>query len=346
MISRELLQKFRDGRCTPEELALIQSYFNQPDKSALEDMLKEDWQDFELTKDEALRNAASSAQEQVWNHISSHLEIQQATPEKNVSLIRWSMVAASLTLLLVFGIGYYKNKTHNSPQFAFEKDINTGTHWITRENKTGKKVKLQLSDGTLVVLSDQSKLYYPDSFTGNLRQVKLTGEAFFAVHRDTLHPFTIHTNAIKVKVLGTSFTVSEKTRTLTEVAVQSGKVMVASLKSQKEIFLGPNEKVTQDNKAGVLTKTLVELPEIINKQITPNFEFDDQPVAKVFELLESAYQVKIAFDATVFTHCRITARLTDQPLYTKLDMICASIGAHYRLQDAQIVIEGPGCVSE
>jgi ferric-dicitrate binding protein FerR (iron transport regulator) len=52
-----------------------------------------------------------------------------------------------------------------------------------------------------------SKLTYEGNFKGNLREVRLDGEAYFDVVKDALHPFIVHTSGIDIKVLGTAFNV-------------------------------------------------------------------------------------------------------------------------------------------
>lgn len=72
----------------------------------------------------------------------------------------------------------------------------------------GGEYQVKLSDGTKVTLNAESKLIFPVEFTGNLRRVQLTGEAYFEVTPDAKAPFIVETMAGKIKVLGTSFNVS------------------------------------------------------------------------------------------------------------------------------------------
>lgn len=71
----------------------------------------------------------------------------------------------------------------------------------------GGEYRLILADGTKIWLNSGSELTFPARFTGRLRQVELKGEVFFAVTKDSLHPFEIKTPFSTVRVLGTSFNV-------------------------------------------------------------------------------------------------------------------------------------------
>ena len=70
----------------------------------------------------------------------------------------------------------------------------------------GSRSRSLLPDGTTVWLNAGSKLYYENDFNGT-REVRLEGEAFFDVVKQTDRPFIVHTSGIDIKVLGTAFNV-------------------------------------------------------------------------------------------------------------------------------------------
>lgn len=73
----------------------------------------------------------------------------------------------------------------------------------------GKKFQIVLSDGTHVFLNAGSSLRYPIKFLNKFnRDVYLDGEAYFEVKKDAVHPFTVITEKMNTRVLGTKFNVS------------------------------------------------------------------------------------------------------------------------------------------
>lgn len=89
----------------------------------------------------------------------------------------------------------------------------------------GGEYKLTLSDGTAVWLNADTRLTFPVAFNGTRREVKLEGEAFFEVAKDTARPFVIHTREFDVRVTGTAFNVRSypeeaKSATLIEGGIQ------------------------------------------------------------------------------------------------------------------------------
>lgn len=67
--------------------------------------------------------------------------------------------------------------------------------------------RIQLSDGTVVWINNQSALTFPVSFGKGDRAVSLVGEAYFEVTKDSAHPFKINVNGTEIAVLGTKFNV-------------------------------------------------------------------------------------------------------------------------------------------
>lgn len=71
----------------------------------------------------------------------------------------------------------------------------------------GARSHFELPDGTSGWLNNGSSLKYPAMFTGDTRQVELSGEAYFDVSNRKDCPFIIDTDRLDVKVLGTKLNV-------------------------------------------------------------------------------------------------------------------------------------------
>ena len=98
----------------------------------------------------------------------------------------------------------------------------------------GGEFQISLEDGTRVWLNSESTLKYPEVFTGTTREVFLEGEAYFEVARNTNCPFIVHTGIQNVRVLGTSFGITNyaEDQNLTTTLV-NGKVQVEFRKIEK-----------------------------------------------------------------------------------------------------------------
>lgn len=85
---------------------------------------------------------------------------------------------------------------------------NTAPLFNLLEVGRGMEYFLILSDGTKVWMNSESSLKYPVQFTQKNRIVELTGEAYFEVAKNANHPFIVKTTDYDVRVLGTSFNIS------------------------------------------------------------------------------------------------------------------------------------------
>jgi len=114
--------------------------------------------------------------------------------------------------------------------------------------KYGSKTNMVLPDGTKVWLNAGSTMTYDRDYGVNVREVSLTGEAYFDVIKNPEKPFIIHTSKINIKVLGTAFNVrcypDEKN---TETSLVRGSLEVTMKDRQEKFILKPNEKLIISN---------------------------------------------------------------------------------------------------
>jgi transmembrane sensor len=112
--------------------------------------------------------------------------------------------------------------------------------------RAGTRTKLLLPDGTQVWLNSNSRLKYTGDFNSKNREVGLEGEAYFDVAKDMRLPFIVHTGAIDIKVLGTSFAVKSYPQDETiEATLLKGAIEVSrkDLLGSPRVILKPNEKL-------------------------------------------------------------------------------------------------------
>lgn len=219
-------------------------------------------------------------------------------------------------------------------------------------NGSGEVVTIPLSDGSTVKLSPSSRLRVDEQFGKINRLVWLEGEASFDVVKNPEQPFVVHSHNVLTKVLGTVFHVKayEHDENVS-VSVSSGKVTVQKTRDEQqadeavaEMVLTPNQQAVISRKNDKIIKTLVEAPAVLKQpDHHRHFTFYDTPIPEVFATLEQAYGIPIAYDREKLAKCNLTARLTEEDLFNKLDLICETIQVSYRITDGQILVNGPGC---
>lgn len=127
----------------------------------------------------------------------------------------------------------------------------------------GKRSEIKLADGSMVWLNSGSRLIFPNSFTGNNREVYLEGEGIFEVAHNKNLPFIVKTDNHDIEVLGTVFYVSNYTdENVISTVLKSGSVQInyksdSFLHSEKHIKLTPGTLAYYNKKdKGISTNTV------------------------------------------------------------------------------------------
>jgi transmembrane sensor len=263
--------------------------------------------------------------------------------------VRWGMAIAA-TLVVLMGLGWYLSGKQPA-QLVAQLSDNPASQLVETTNDSHQLLRVVLNDSSEVLLSPKSRLRYPSQFSGNARIVYLQGEGSFSVkHRH--QPFMVYTGEMITQVLGTRFVVKafDRDQKIT-VQVLSGKVSVYKKKPErvsdnKEVnglILNANQAAIFEKSDGNLTKTLVAKPLLIVKRIKEiPFVYDEVPLPVILRELEKSYGIPIQFDEQTFGTSKITAILSSESLYEKLDLLCKASSARYEITDGQIVISRKG----
>lgn len=286
-----------------------------------------------------------------------HLANQSVSGKNVPSLWRfnkkWIGIAASLIAVgTLFGfLVFYKNQSFNKVISA--KNSESGIYH-EKTNTGPLPILIYMLDGTSVILKPKSTLRYPKTFLADKREVYLSGEAFFEVHKNPRQPFLVYSGEMITEVVGTSFTVKAyKDDNDFNVIVSTGKVHVYAQPGSKDkneqeiaksVTLIPNQQVIYRRNKVELIKQDLPKPSILSQEETrKSFNFRGTPLTEVINTLKEAYQVDIVYNANAFSSCQLTATLYDDPLYDKLTTICKAIDANFTIVNDQIVITGRGC---
>ncbi len=342
----DLIRSYLDGTCSEKEREMMDYWYQFLDQDLEEGT--------ETERTEILK-------ERLWEKITSHNQEIESAAERNSGWLTGQWLRMAVAIIAVVLGGWFLMYNYSSGVSKEEKPLVVFNQHVSEKTNYTQQNRVQvLPDGSRIALEPGSSLEYKEPFQD--RTVFLTGNAFFDIAKDSLRPFTVYAGDIVTRVLGTSFFIrSGQGKNLTagespdmEVAVVTGRVMVEKkTDSEKDaggdrsIVLTPNQKVTYSHKDKHFVRSIVEEP-VLNKPIeiirrNNWFQFADTPVGEVLNRLEEAYQLEIEVTEGTVINCPITADLTDQPLFTKLDLICAALKASYRQDGPRIIIEGGSC---
>ena len=155
----------------------------------------------------------------------------------------------------------------------------------------GGEFFLTLSDGTGVWLNAESELEYPVKFTSGERHVKLKGEAYFSVKKDTTKPFFV--TSYRLRVYGTEFNMNTYHKERIQVVLVNGAVGFRANASTPERRLKPNQLGEANEVTGEV--------EIKDVDVYSYIAWKNQDVVFVNERLESIMEkIERWYDVSVF----------------------------------------------
>lgn len=257
---------------------------------------------------EVLETELEQDAEGIWNSLSHKITYNKLQNHRSKRLHRllsktWFQAAAGLLMvfglaLAIYSFGGFSNKDSSS-NIENSKEV--------KSNPKGRKSTITLSDQTQVALNAQSRIEYLGRFGKDVREVNLTGEAFFDVERDEDRPFIINVNGVTVRVLGTSFNIKGYPGDdHVKVTVASGQVEVFDIHSNKSIQLGRNEQVSFAYSSGGFTKRTVNDTDNVFGWKDQKLVFRDQDLISIGEELSRWYGVEVAINDQVNVQKKIT----------------------------------------
>ncbi|GGH30260.1 FecR family protein [Dyadobacter endophyticus] len=273
----------------------------------------------------------------------------------------WLRLGASLSAaaVVLLAIGWLREPNRHDNHVSYEELLSAvDAPLMEQTNTTTAPILLTLPDSSTILLQPKSSVSYRKDFVRNaLREVYLSGEAFFTVTKNRRRPFIVYSNELVTKVLGTSFIVKafEDARQV-EVSVKTGKVSVFP-RTDTEVCEGiaspelagtiitPNQKVLFSREQVQIRKELVDSPEILASAVLPAplLKFQDMPVSALLGNIEETYGIDIVYDDRLFGQCLLTASFTTESLYEKMELICKGIEASFEVVDGKMVVTGRGC---
>lgn len=215
----------------------------------------------------------------------------------------------------------------------------------------GQRAVIKLTDGTDVRLNVDSRLVLPNGeFSEDRREVRLEGEAYFDVARDTSRPFRVRAKDASIQVLGTAFNVEAypddvETRVAVEeggVALQSGRTEAPDSVLLRSRYLG----VIADHQIQEVQKEADLSPEM--GWTEEKLVFRDAPFDDVRRRLGRWFDLNIQTQVAEGTVDRLNATLDGKSPDETLKAVAAALEFQYRRKGDTVVFyrEEQGAVHE
>lgn len=370
-----LLNKYLEGKCSPEEKIFVERSYNLAEEDSPELSTEPNYED--------------------WHH-----KIKDQLPKAQHRIFPWKRLVSAAAVLLLLGMGLFfakrnidatinnKNGSINDIAPGGNKAILTlangkrvllsdgenemlltqsGTKIIKAsdgillysadgsnkelthskefniiETPKGGTYRLRLPDGTHVWLNSASTFKYPVSFSSHheRRVLLLSGEAYFEVVKDKKHPFIVQTNKQEVEVLGTHFNINTyDDEPGVKTTLLEGIVSVSILNKQGELgkakILKPNEQAVFNGLS--LSITEVNTDDVVDWK-NGQFTFDDEPIDRVMRKIARWYDVDIEFKGRNKDQIFSGSISRFEHISKVLEKLEMTGGVHFKLEGRRVIV--------
>lgn len=274
-----IISKYLSGTANSQELEELTKWCNADERHEQEFLeLCESWQ---ISHTEM--HIVIPDKERVWGKIMSNL--YQKKPVKMYSrhlLYRVVGIAAMLALVLGFSISLLLSEEEEAKLVMFTAPV-------------GQKAEISLPDGTKVWLNSGSTLTYSTDYAKYNRSVKLQGQAFFDVTKDSEKLFDVSVGDVKVLVHGTAFDVNGYAdNSELEVVLLRGHVTVVSGSTDKLLAdMRPNQKAVISLHEKEKCQLLACDAEVESVWRLGKLKIENENLSEVIRKMERWYGVKI-----------------------------------------------------
>lgn len=278
-LSEDIINKYLTGQCSEEELIEVNTWMKESEDNVRQLFRMEEIYHLGKFNQYVGEQQIARAEKRLYKK----LDEEKGKRNKTLHMQRWMKYAAMIAVILVTagGIGYWLYQNGNNQQMM----VATANEGIVKE--------VILPDGTKVWLNNLATLKYPCEFSEKERNVYLDGEAYFEVTKSRHKPFIVQSDAMRVRVLGTTFNFkSDKNCRIAEATLIEGEIEVKGNKEEGQIILSPGQRAELNKNNGRLTVKQVnaKLDAVWHDNLIP---FQQADIFTISKALERFYDVKI-----------------------------------------------------
>jgi transmembrane sensor len=342
-MTKELLVKFLCNRCTSEELDdVVQWIDNEAFSEGSKSLAYDDWKSIqEIGYSTSHDERFNLLLDKIHHKININGCVNQKGKQNNLSLVTtWLTRAAAILLIPVLTFLFY---TLSDNIFFSTKHTVLVVDSVEIIAPVGARTIVQLSDGSEVHLNYGSRIKYPQFFSGDTREVALTGEGFFNVAHNPQCPFIVKTKRLNIKALGTKFNVQaypEKDKVGTTL-IEGKVVLEQSSENGKPKTIGslvPGQHVDYNISTGAISNTKGNIEKYIAWK-DGVIMFDNAGIQEVAERLERVFNVEIVIAPKIkdFTY---TVKFIDESLSQILELMTKATPVKYKILPREKMPDG------
>jgi len=275
MDKKELLVRFYNGSCSPEEAMFLLNHLQPEDVEQYEDVVRELWDRFLIHP--SIENEVS---ERMYQRILAAARIKPSKRKQTFRKI-YRMAAVFAGLIMTVWMGLWIQDQMNKTEY---------------QTAYGEKKTILLPDSSEVMLNANSSLVFREGDFKNKREVWIEGEAYFQVESKEKNgrnlPFVVYANEVAVEVLGTRFNVNAR-RKVTKVVLEEGKVQLnLDQVKKKAVVMQPGDYVSYSGIDNKFERKIVDPYEYSSWRNNILF-FNEVPIEQIAQAVEDHFGYKV-----------------------------------------------------
>ena len=312
--------KYKSATQKARERFLQQKPLSQKEQEIIErDFQRKDYTHYESIKDKEIFLPKQYSADATYGKIRQSIQ-------PGISRRAFMKYAAAIALLLATTFGVYQ--------------FNRQPGDVIVSTSHGERKQVDLPDGSVVILNSLSSVSYPENIhKSRVREIKLSGEAYFDVAKDTERTFVVNASEIEVKVLGTKFNISayeddeNVTTNLYEgaVALSHGKDYSLQLK--------PGERAVYNRQSDKVEVSSIENDDN-EAWISGSMYFENIPLKNIFKILEREKDITFSIAAEVDKELKLTAKFNhNESVEEMLEYLSLTGGFTFEVRENVYIIE-------
>jgi hypothetical protein len=210
------------------------------------------------------------------------------------------------------------------------------TLYNTVSTPKGGQYQVVLPDGTRVWLNTASSIRFPTAFTGNDRQVEISGEVYFEVAKNKNKPFIVSSGNQKVTVLGTHFDINAyQDEGAVKTTLLEGSVKVTNGDNMVLLKPGQQSQLSTENKLTVSND--IDIDEVVAWK-NGFFQFNKADIQTIMNQISRWYDVEVRYEGQVqpgHYYGKISRNVNASKVLKVLELS----GMHFTIEGGKIIIK-------
>jgi transmembrane sensor len=255
---------------------------------------------------------------------------------------RLSLTGGNKGLLARQGVTAINKKEEGKVEYRPGADDLTATKpaadvmYNTVATPKGGQYRVVLPDGTKVWLNTASSIRFPTAFTGNDRQVEISGEVYFEVAKNKEKPFIVSTGNQKVTVLGTHFDINAyQDENAVKTTLLEGSVKVNSGGNMVLLKPGQQSQLSSENKLTISND--IDTDEVIAWK-NGYFQFNKADIQTIMNQISRWYDVEVRYEGQVepgHYYGKISRNVNASKVLKVLELS----GMHFTIEGGKIIVK-------